>query len=43
MDLKINFRITFCSRYTYPEVGATKNREKNALCRRNLASASPSA
>ena len=41
MHLKINFRVKFCSRYTHPEVCATKNHEKNSLCRRNLASASP--
>ena len=40
-DLKVNFRVKFCSRYTYPEVCATKNRRKfNVRCR-NLASASP--
>ena len=41
MDLKINFRVKFSSRYTYPEVCATKNCEKNDLCCENLASASP--
>ena len=33
MDLKINFRVKFCSRYTYPEVCATRNREKKSRTR----------
>ena len=28
MHLKINFRVKFCSRYTHPEVCATKDHEK---------------
>ena len=31
MHVKINFRIKFCSRCPYPEVGATKNHEKDFL------------
>ena len=32
-DLKISFRIKFCSRYIYPEVSATRNREKKGRTR----------
>ena len=33
LDLKIRFGIKFCSRCTYPEVCATKNREKKDQAR----------
>ena len=43
MHLKINFRVKFCSRYTHPEVCATKNHEQNSLCRQTWPLRAPSA
>ena len=41
LGVTINFHVKFCSRYTYSEVNATNNCEKNDLRCENLASASP--
>ena len=34
LDVKINFLLKFCSRYTYSEIGATKNCEKTICAAR---------
>ena len=41
MDLKIRFSVKFCSRYTFPEVCATKNHENDVKTAKIIALNSP--